>query len=285
MTRRRDIGIVRIPPKLRRLPRVVGVMLALTAAGVVIGQDAGSVTPPPAPAQAPVPTPPATETPPPSTDPLPADPAPAPAPPRSLDELLGIEGESESQGEAAVGPPAGDPALDAALGGGSLDDMFQRALDGMRQAAGDLEERRTGLDTQRTQEEVMRRLEMLIDEARRQQQQRQSSSSSSSSSSQQQQQQPQQDPGSQQSRSPSQSQAQAAAEAAANGTEPQDGENAPSFQDGPLDGAMAESGEEWGALPQRVREMLLQGRSDRFSSLYERLTRAYYRRLAEEAAP
>lgn len=279
MTLRRDSGMSR-PRRLRPATLAMAGVVLVMGGVVVAAQDAPPVTPPATPATpATPPPPPPVETPPPA-DP-PAD-AAAPAPPRSLDELLGIESESESGAEA--GPPAGDPALDAALGGGSLDDMFQLALDGMRRAAGGLEERRTGLDTQRTQEEVMRRLEMLIDEARRQQQQRQSSSSSSSSSSQQQQQQ-QQDPGSQQSRSQSQAQAQAAAEAAANGTDPQDGDNAPSFQEGPLDGELAESGEEWGALPQRVREMLLQGRSDRFSSLYERLTRAYYRRLAEEAAP
>ena len=42
---------------------------------------------------------------------------------------------------------------------------------------------------------------------------------------------------------------------------------------------------EWGNLPPRVRDQLLQGRSDKYSSHYERLTREYYRRLAEEGSP
>ena len=37
-------------------------------------------------------------------------------------------------------------------------------------------------------------------------------------------------------------------------------------------------------LPERVRELVLQGRRDRVSTIYERLTREYYRRLAEEAS-
>jgi vacuolar-type H+-ATPase subunit E/Vma4 len=35
---------------------------------------------------------------------------------------------------------------------------------------------------------------------------------------------------------------------------------------------------------ERVRELVLQGRRDRVSTIYERLTREYYRRLAEEAS-
>ena len=42
---------------------------------------------------------------------------------------------------------------------------------------------------------------------------------------------------------------------------------------------------EWGNLPERVRDMLLQGSKEKFSSLYKQLTREYYRRLAEEGSP
>ena len=42
-------------------------------------------------------------------------------------------------------------------------------------------------------------------------------------------------------------------------------------------------GADWGALPERTRDALLEGLSDSFSSLYRRLTEAYYRRLAEPA--
>ena len=39
-----------------------------------------------------------------------------------------------------------------------------------------------------------------------------------------------------------------------------------------------------GMLPARLRQALLQGSADRYSSLYESLTETYYRRLAEEAS-
>lgn len=38
----------------------------------------------------------------------------------------------------------------------------------------------------------------------------------------------------------------------------------------------------WGNLPPRLRDQLLQGLEDRFSSLYQNLTEQYYQRLAEE---
>jgi hypothetical protein len=39
----------------------------------------------------------------------------------------------------------------------------------------------------------------------------------------------------------------------------------------------------WGNLPERVRDSLLEGSSDYFSSLYEAMTEAYYKKIAEEA--
>ena len=51
-----------------------------------------------------------------------------------------------------------------------------------------------------------------------------------------------------------------------------------------LEQALEESGVEWGNLPDRVRDMIRQGLRERPSSLYERLTEAYYRRLAEESS-
>jgi hypothetical protein len=44
----------------------------------------------------------------------------------------------------------------------------------------------------------------------------------------------------------------------------------------------AAAGAAWGALPERLRDALTQGLSDRYSSLYEGATESYYRRLAEE---
>ncbi len=57
------------------------------------------------------------------------------------------------------------------------------------------------------------------------------------------------------------------------------------MQQGDINTMIEEQRTEWGNLPQRVREMLLQGREEKFSSLYEELTREYYRRLAEDGSP
>lgn len=53
-------------------------------------------------------------------------------------------------------------------------------------------------------------------------------------------------------------------------------------QDGALRAPPAGSAASWGNLPEHVRNALTQGRSDRFSSLYQQLTERYYRRLAED---
>jgi len=47
---------------------------------------------------------------------------------------------------------------------------------------------------------------------------------------------------------------------------------------------MEEGRVEWGTLPPRIRDLVQQGRRDRVSSLYLRLTEEYYRRMAEEAS-
>jgi hypothetical protein len=50
-------------------------------------------------------------------------------------------------------------------------------------------------------------------------------------------------------------------------------------------GQMEEGRSEWGRLPQRVREIIMQSRRDRVSALYQQATEAYYRRLAEARDP
>ena len=57
------------------------------------------------------------------------------------------------------------------------------------------------------------------------------------------------------------------------------------MQEGDINTVMDETRSEWGNLPQRVRDMLLQGRREKFSNLYDQLTAEYYKRLAEEGTP
>ena len=199
----------------------------------------------------------------------------------SLDELLGIE-EDEQDDSAHLAEEEAEAELQRRLSGAELESAFDEAIEKMRISASRLDEAfDPGLGTQRVQESILAKLDQLIDEARNQQQ---SSSSRSSSQSQSQPQEqpspPQQDPGKQQ-RTPGESEADRQA------GQPQDGQEAdpPGPESGELNSMFEESRSEWGSLPERFRDELLQGRSDRFSPLYERLTRAYYRRLAEESSP
>jgi hypothetical protein len=187
-------------------------------------------------------------------------------PPRSLDDLLGVDDDERAE-EAARHEH--DDELQRRL----ADEARQGSADALADAvqkmgvSADLLERRldSGLGTQRVQEEVLAKLAHLINQARQQ-----SSSSSSSQSSRRSEPSPQ-DPGRQQ-------QQQLADDCAGEG---QEGEP-PAMQQAEVSISLEETRAEWGNLPARVREMLLQGRQERFSSLYEHLTREYYRRLAED---
>lgn len=206
-------------------------------------------------------------------------------PPPSLDDLLGIgSGKDDEAADADADDATSNPnaaELDRALGGKPVGQLALEVLESMQIASTRLKDRRTGLVTQRTQEDVIKRLEMLMDAAAQQQSQQQQSSSSSSSSQQQQ----QQDPGQQRSSQQQQSEGgeQSGQESETAGSEAGEG-TPPGFDGNVTSGSLEESRTEWGSLPERVRDMLLQGRQERFSSLYERLTREYYRRLAEEGS-
>ena len=189
----------------------------------------------------------------------------------SLDELLGLESEGGPVVEQSELPDAAKAELERELTQQEAAQAFEQAAALMGESATRLGEMSdTGLATQRLQEDILRKLDQVIEAAKNNQQQSQSSSSSSS----QQQQQPSQ---------PQQQQQQQQGEAS-------DGDNnaehmAPSLRQGELNPEIDSARAAWGALPERVREALFQGRSDRYSSLYERLTEAYYRRLAEERQP
>lgn len=193
------------------------------------------------------------------------DPPSQPLP--TLDELLGLD---ETTGEDAA-PERAEAELDRALEtGGAIADAFEEAVRLMHDsadrlgAAGD-----PGAATQRVQEDILKRLEQLIEQA-----QQSSSQSSGSSSSSQQQSAPRDQPSQQNQQG--------------QGKQPSSGEPE-SMSDGPA-GQAAQPGQStlnpaaWGALPDRLRDSLLQGSAESYSSLYRSLTEAYYRRLAEEAS-
>jgi hypothetical protein len=189
----------------------------------------------------------------------------------SLDELLGTGAESAAPDETA--PDAEKAQLDKLLSGEELGQAFEQAVGLMKDAAKRLTEvKDVGMSTQRIQEDALRKLDQLISSLDRQAQQ------------QQQQQQQSGDPESQQNqpRQRQQQQQQQQSQQPANG-EPQE-HSGPELQEGALNPELDSARAAWGALPARIRQMLMQGSNDRFSSMYNRLTQEYYRRLAEESS-
>lgn len=200
-----------------------------------------------------------------------------------LDELLGLPAKQQ-QGAAEKNAPQGqrpappvDPnkdELQRALEGQSVAEAFVEAVQEMGDVATLLREARNpGLITQRKQEEILRRLDMLIKQAEQQQQQRR----------QRQRQQQRQQQQAQQQQAPAQPQQAAQREQAGKGDNV-DERMPPPPQDARFAGWLEQAKARWGALPARLRDALLQGSGDAYSSLYEALTREYYRRLAEQEA-
>ena len=187
----------------------------------------------------------------------------------SLDELLGLEEKDDSAPAHEVDTDAADADLNRELAQEKpISDEFLEAVGLMHESAGRLgAQGDMGVVTQRLQEDIIRRLDELIDRAGQQ-------SSSSSQSQSQQEQQNQQQPN-QQRREEEQQQNQA---------EPSDRQEGPAGQDAQLGAQALLDGARWGNLPQRLREALLQGSSDSYSSLYKSMTETYYKRLAEEAS-
>lgn len=205
----------------------------------------------------------------------PEQPAPPPPPPKdeplpSLDDLLGLPRDRES----GARPPTQDPSkaeLERELSPVEAAEQFREAVDLMGQTATRLTEARdTGLQTQRLQDDIVRKLDMLIRAAEQQAQRTRRSSSRSSS-------------GRSQGDQPNQPQQQQGERQEAGRGDNRTENVPPPRQEGPLNPELAARGAAWGALPQRVRDALLQGNQDKFSAMYQRLTEAYYRKLAEES--
>ncbi len=236
------------------------IMLLAFPCAIAIGQQQPQNAPPPT----------STKEKPPPKDPIPG-----------LDDLLGIPSKTtppaDGEGKPVEGePPEGDAVpvdplreeLERRLTAAEAEHQFREAVRQMGESADRIDRAGdVGLTTQRLHDQIVRRLDVLI-----QRSQQQSSSSSSSQSSSQQ---------SSSQRQPQPSQPQSADQAGA-------GENRgvvdpPPFQGARARGQLDLARAAWGSLPERVRGTLLQGSSDYFSALYEAMTEAYYKRLAEEA--
>jgi len=208
--------------------------------------------------------------------------SPAQSQPASLDDLLGISGD-----KPATTAPSGDAAaegterdLEKKLNEEDVTEAFVQAVDRMEFCADLLENRQdAGLGTQRTQEEILAKLQILLDQARK----NRNNPSSASSSSQQQQSQPKQNQRNPGKQNRQQNQGNQRNNQPAGSTEAESPD--PLQPDPNADSALEETRTQWGSLPPRVRDMLLQGSREKFSGLYDMLTREYYRRLAEEGTP
>lgn len=205
----------------------------------------------------------------PSPTPPPADPAPPDDPDAlpSLDDLLGLDDEKPKSDDDSQ-----QSELDRELRDEQAGDDFSQAVNLLDQVAQRLEKNSdTGLATQRMQEEAVKRLDKLISEARKQRQNRQQQKKR------QQQQQQQDQPQKSQQQQQSQTQSTSNQNAQNQGAAPDQGR-----QDGAVRQVTPGGTAAWGNLPDHVRSSLMQGFSDRFSSMYQAMTEAYYRRLAED---
>ncbi len=190
--------------------------------------------------------------------------------PPSLDDLLGIGGDKSARSAAEAARRDTQEELRRQLAETRITDAFEVAFEKMSISAELLEEKLdSGLGTQRLQEEILAKLDQLIDQVRRQQLMAMASPSGSSRG-----ETPRQTPPADQSKNAGEQPNARSADSRTGGPPPR--------QDGDINRVLDETRSEWGHLPRRVRDMLLQGRNDRFSGLYRRLTEEYYRRLAEE---
>ena len=198
----------------------------------------------------------------------------------TLDELLNIapvDTTRRPSGERPLVVPEGDDA--ASTRQRSLDELFGRMRSVSKRLGGDLD---AGLETQRVQESILAQLDQLIKAVGQSGSAGSSSSSGGSSGSTR-----RQDTG-----------------AAGNAPQEAGKGNADGRKGGEPSGAATGSGAvgpadrspeqregtvplrqsrvEWGNLPPRLRDEVLQSVNERPSAAYRRLTDAYFRRLAEE---
>jgi len=199
----------------------------------------------------------------------------------SLDDLLDLSPSEPAATESIEDEtPATDPGEDLAesvkqaLSVSQATDTFEQAVQEMDEVSHRLG--RTldpGVDTQRMQESILRKLDQVIQAAKQQQ----SSSGGGGKG------QPRgQDTGgkelAQQQAAPGSGEAQQGGQQASSGEAGSGSPQTPETQDE----AIEQLRKEWGTLPQRLRDELTQGLRERFSPLYRDMTEAYYKALAEQ---
>ncbi len=189
--------------------------------------------------------------------------------PPSLDELLGLDDVQDNAAEQAA--RQNQEELERRLSDVELGDVFDVALAKMEISADLLDgELDSGLGTQRVQQDILARLDELIDIAKQMSQQQMSSSSGGSGQS---------------KPKPGAGQQQGGGQRSQSGNQDGQSVDLPPGQEGDINTIIEETGSEWGHLPERLREMLEQAQKSHSSALYRELTEQYYKRLAEEGSP
>ena len=202
----------------------------------------------------------------------------------SLDELLNLEPAPSQQAEDSQ--PSGEKVdLEASVrdrleGRDAPGDAFKQAVLEMDRVSVRLGRAYDpGIETQRMQASILRKLDQVIAQAKQQQSSSSSGGSGSSSGS------------SNPSNQDNAQGAQASASASASSSAGAAGSSASTGSSGTSDAASAkphdqlsiqELRDQWGSLPPRLRDELSQGLNEHFSSVYRVLTQRYYQRLAEE---
>jgi hypothetical protein len=197
----------------------------------------------------------------------------------SLDDLLDLSPDQPTQDQTTPETPETLPgnenlteSVNEALTASDAADAFEQAVEEMDHVSRRLGRSfDPGVETQRMQESIMRKLDQVIEAAKQQ------SSSGGGGSSQPR----EQDQGSQslaQQGQPSGGEPQPAGQQASSGQAGVTTPIKPEMQDS----ALEQLRKEWGVLPPRVREELSDGLRERFSPLYRRMTEAYYKALAEQ---
>lgn len=204
----------------------------------------------------------------------------------SLDDLLGI---TQPATGPQTPPPRGqdDPPVQSSspvelepdvlrqLTDQSLPDVFGQAVGQMEQAADRLDAKLdAGLETQRLQQSVLAKLDQVIAAAQKQGLGSGSSGSSSPSGKA-----GQQEFGSAKNTGSQRHTTSSGLQAAGGGGSRGGVDDAAGQRESP---AMQDHRSQWGNLPERLRQELLEGFNERFSSVYRELTGQYYRRLAQE---
>ena len=203
----------------------------------------------------------------------------------TLDELLDLTPSGESVdgvGNDESGSTWSQPgdediaeSVERALSASDAADAFEQAVGEM-----DVVSRRIGrtldpgVQTQRMQESILRKLDQVIQSAKDQS----SSGGGGGSGEPRDQDQGGKKLAQQNPTSGGQDQAKAGGQQASSGAAGSGTPDKPEGQDTPIE----QLRKEWGVLPPRVREELSDGLRERFSPLYRRMTEAYYKALAEQ---